>query len=65
MLTDAINYRNSYFGDHKYQSDVYFNCFGNETSLANCQSSTSSSCGSTDAAGVHCRGEVITGISNI
>ena len=61
--TDAIPYQNSYFGTHLFPSGIYFNCFGNETSLSSCQSSTSSisSCGSDDAAGVHCRGDVITG----
>ena len=58
MQTDAVPYVNSYFGKHKYQSGQYFNCFGNESSLANCHSSTSSSC---DTAGIHCRGEIITG----
>ena len=66
MYTDAIQYQNSYFGTHPFPSGNYFNCFGNETSLSSCQSSTSessiSSCGSDDAAGVHCRGDIITGI---
>ena len=57
----AVRYRSSYFGVHPFQSDIYFNCFGNESSLSSCQSSTYSSCGSEDAAGVHCRGELITG----
>ena len=62
MSPDAVPYQNSYFRDHKYQSGIYFNCFGNENSLASCRSFTSSSCDEDDAAGVHCRGEIITGI---
>ena len=61
MLADAIRYQNSYFGVHPFQSDIYFNCFGNESSLSSCQSSTYSSCGSEDAAGVYCKGELIIG----
>ena len=61
MNPDAVPYQNSYFGDHKYQSGITFNCFGNESSLASCRSSTSSSCDKDNAAGVHCRGEIITG----
>ena len=63
FMPDAIRYLNSYFGVHPFPSTTYFNCFGNETSLSNCQSSTSTSlCGSEDAAGVYCKGDVITGI---
>jgi hypothetical protein len=63
VYTDTVQYRNSYFGIHPYPSSIYFNCFGNESMLSNCQSpSLSSSCGSDDIAGVHCKGDVITGI---
>ena len=64
-MSGAIQYQNSYFGVHPFQSTIYFNCFGNETSLASCQSSTSSlisRCGIDDVAGVHCKGDTITGI---
>ena len=50
-----------YSSDHLFPLGSYFNCFGNETSLSSCQSLTSSSCDSNNAAGVHCRGDVITG----
>ena len=67
-MSGVVQYQNSYFGAHPFPSTIYFNCFGNETSLAHCLSLTSSSqyvCGtSKDAAGVHCKGEVITGINN-
>ena len=64
LMPGAIRYLNSYFGVHPFRSTIYFNCFGNETSLASCQSSTSSSlCGTIrDTAGVHCKGDTITGI---
>lgn len=60
MHPDAVPYSNSYFGDHLYPSDMYFNCFGNESSLANCQTVTTS-CGFESVAGVCCAGQVITG----
>ena len=60
-ILGAIGYQNSYFGAHPFPSITYFSCFGNETSLSNCRSSTSSSCRSDNTAGVHCRGEIITG----
>ena len=58
----ANTYSNSYFGDHLFPSGMYFNCFGNESSLSNCQTSTSTSCDFANTAGVYCTGEEITGI---
>ena len=60
MHADAVVYYNSYFGAHPFPLGMYFNCFGNETSLSSCQSA-STSCLSDDVAGVHCKGAVITG----
>ena len=54
----AIGYHN--LGVHPFPSTVYFNCFGNESSLSSCRSSSTSSCRSDNTAGVFCRGEVIT-----
>ena len=39
---------------------MYFNCSGNETSLNNCQKSTTT-CDFADVAGIYCTGDVITG----
>ena len=58
--TDAVPYLNSYFGDHLFPSGTYFNCFGNESSLADCQTSTTS-CNFDNVAGVYCTGDRITG----
>ena len=57
---EAVAYYNSYFGDHPLTYGAYFNCFGNESSLSNCQTS-STSCNFANTAGVFCRGDVITG----
>ena len=62
--TDAVHYLNSYFGDHLFPSGIYFNCFGNESSLAGCQTFTTS-CNFANVAGVYCTGDVITGASRI
>ena len=63
--TDAARYQSSYFGAHPFPSSVYFNCFGNESLLSSCQSTSSSSpCNSGYVAGVHCKGDVITGTLN-
>ena len=61
LYVDPILYYNSYFGVHPFPSDMYFNCFGNETSLSSCRS-TSTLCRSDDVAGVYCKGDIITGI---
>ena len=60
---DAARYQSSYFGAHPFPSSIYFNCFGNESVISNCPStSLSSPCNSGYVAGVHCKGDVITGI---
>ena len=56
--TGASAYRNSF---HPFPLGSYYNCFGNESSLSDCQSTSSSSCDSNDAARVYCGGDVITG----
>ena len=61
---EAVVYHNSYFGDHQLTYGVYFNCFGNESSLYYCQTS-STSCDFANAAGVFCRGDEITGTAII
>ena len=62
MHAGAIAYQNSYFGDRPIHLSTYYNCFGNESSLSNCRTSSTSSCDSVrDAAGVNCKGDVITG----
>ena len=58
---DAIQYQNSYFGAHLFPFGYYYNCFGNESSLYGCRSFSSSSCRNDDIAGVHCKGDIITG----
>ena len=60
-ILGAVNYHNSYFGNHPIPLGSYFNCYGNESSLSSCQNSTSSCNSVTDAVGVYCTGEVITG----
>ena len=56
----AIAYPNSYFGHHSLPSNTYFYCFGNESSLSSCQSSTTT-CNFANTAGVYCKGDVISG----
>ena len=60
-FTGAFPYLDSYIGDHSLQSGIQFSCLGDETSLADCQTSTTS-CNSAKLAGVYCAGNVITGI---
>ena len=59
-MSGAIAYSNSYFGHHSLPSNIYFNCFGNESSLSSCQSSTTT-CNFANTAGVYCKGDVISG----
>ena len=61
MHVDAIQYQYSHFGAHLFPLGSYYNCFGNESSLSGCRSH-SSPCRSDDVAGVHCKGDQITGI---
>ena len=56
--TGASAYHNSF---HPFPLGSYYNCFGNESSLSDCRSTSSSSCDRNDAARVYCRGDVITG----
>ena len=60
---EAVVYHNSYFGDHLLSMTygVYFNCFGNESSLSHCRTS-STSCNFANTAGVFCKGDEITGM---
>lgn len=58
---EVSTYSQSYFGDHPIPSGMYFNCFGNETSLSNCQKSTTT-CDFANVAGIYCTGDLITGI---
>ena len=60
--SEARTYSNSYFGDHPIPYGMYFNCFGNETSLNSCQKSATT-CDFANVAGIHCTGDVITGMT--
>ena len=60
QIPDATAYSNSYFGDHLLPAGMYFRCYGNESSLSTCQSSTTT-CDFANTAGVYCAGDVITG----
>ena len=59
---DAIQYQNSHFGAHLFPLGSYYNCFGYESLLSDCQSISYSLCRNDDVAGVHCKGDEIIGI---
>ena len=59
-VAEVSTYSNSYFGDHPITYGMYFNCFGNETSLNSCQKSTTT-CDFANVAGIYCTGDVVTG----
>lgn len=59
-VAEVSTYSNSYFGDHPVTYGMYFNCFGNETSLNRCQKSTTT-CDFANVAGIYCIGDVVAG----
>ena len=59
-VAEVRTYSNSYFGDHPITYGMYFNCFGNETSLNSCQKSTTP-CDFANVAGIYCAGDVVAG----
>ena len=60
LCAEVVVYSQSYFGDHPIPSGLYFDCFGNETSLNDCQKPTTT-CDFANVAGVYCTGNIITG----
>ena len=47
---------------HPFPLGFYFNCLGNESSLADCRATRTLSCNIDNTAGVQCAGEMIAGI---
>ena len=47
---------------HPFLLGVYFNCFGNESSLADCRATGTLLCNSDNIAGVQCAGEIVAGM---
>ena len=49
---------------HPFPLGVYFNCLGNESSLADCRATGTLLCNFENIAGVQCAGEMVTGTVN-
>ena len=46
---------------HPFPLGVYFNCFGNESSLKDCHATGTLLCNSENTAGVQCTGDEVAG----